>query len=106
MRIVDVVREVAAARGATAGAGGSRLGVQPRRARAGRAEGELASAPAGGDSAAAAAAGWRGAGRGGDPGHPSPGPVEENVGALELVLTDDDLSRLEPLGELVVGARY
>ena len=40
------------------------------------------------------------------PGTRRPARLEENVGALEVTLTDDDLSRLEPLGELVVGARY
>ena len=32
--------------------------------------------------------------------------LEENVAALEVTLTDDELARLEPLGEQVVGARY
>ncbi|MFL6075779.1 MAG: aldo/keto reductase [Mycobacteriales bacterium] len=32
--------------------------------------------------------------------------LEENVGALDLELTDDDLVRLDPLGDLVTGARY
>jgi aryl-alcohol dehydrogenase-like predicted oxidoreductase len=40
---------------------------------------------------------------------PSPAPggrLEENVAALDVRLTEDDLARLEPLGEQVVGARY
>jgi aryl-alcohol dehydrogenase-like predicted oxidoreductase len=32
--------------------------------------------------------------------------LEENVAALDLVLTADELARLEPLGAQVVGARY
>lgn len=32
--------------------------------------------------------------------------LEENVAALDVTLTEDDLARLEPLGEQVVGARY
>lgn len=40
------------------------------------------------------------------PGTRRPDRLEENVGALHVTLTDEDLERLEPLGELVVGARY
>jgi aryl-alcohol dehydrogenase-like predicted oxidoreductase len=32
--------------------------------------------------------------------------LEQNVGALDLQLTDDDLAVLDPLGDAVVGARY
>ncbi len=32
--------------------------------------------------------------------------LQENVGALDVPLTPDDLARLEPLSDLVVGARY
>lgn len=32
--------------------------------------------------------------------------LEQNVGALDLVLTADDLARLDPLGDQVTGARY
>lgn len=40
------------------------------------------------------------------PGTRRPARLEENAGALDLTLTDDDRARLEPLGQLVVGARY
>ena len=32
--------------------------------------------------------------------------LEQNVGALDLVLDDADLAELDPLGDQVVGARY
>jgi aryl-alcohol dehydrogenase-like predicted oxidoreductase len=32
--------------------------------------------------------------------------LEENAGALDVTLTADELARLEPLSDLVVGARY
>ena len=32
--------------------------------------------------------------------------LEQNVGALDVALDDDDLAELDPLGEQVVGARY
>jgi len=32
--------------------------------------------------------------------------LEENAGALDVTLTQDELDRLEPLSQLVVGARY
>jgi aryl-alcohol dehydrogenase-like predicted oxidoreductase len=76
MRIVDVVKEVAAARGATP---------------------------------AQVALAWV-ASRGNDvvaiPGTRRAARLEENVAALDVRLTEDDLARLEPLGEQVVGARY
>jgi aryl-alcohol dehydrogenase-like predicted oxidoreductase len=75
-RIVDVVREVAAARDATP---------------------------------AQVALAWVSS-RGADvvpiPGTRRRSRLEENVGALDLELSDGDLARLDPLGELVTGARY
>jgi aryl-alcohol dehydrogenase-like predicted oxidoreductase len=32
--------------------------------------------------------------------------LEQNVAALDVVLTPDDLAVLDPLGDQVVGARY
>ena len=32
--------------------------------------------------------------------------LEQNVAALDLELTADDLAELDPLGDQVVGARY
>jgi len=76
MRIVDVVKEVAAAHGATP---------------------------------AQVALAWV-ASRGEDivpiPGTRRASRLEENVGALDLTLTGEDLARLDPLSDLVVGARY
>ncbi len=40
------------------------------------------------------------------PGTRRPARLEENVGALGVTLDTDDLARLEPLSDLVVGARY
>ena len=40
------------------------------------------------------------------PGTRRAGRLEENAGALDVTLSDDELSRLEPLSDLVVGARY
>jgi aryl-alcohol dehydrogenase-like predicted oxidoreductase len=76
MRIVDVVKEVAAARGATP---------------------------------AQVALAWvhsRGADVVPIPGTRRATRLEENVGALGVTLTEDDLARLEPLSQQVVGARY
>ncbi|HST64390.1 MAG TPA: aldo/keto reductase [Mycobacteriales bacterium] len=76
MRIVDVVKEVAAAHGATP---------------------------------AQVALAWV-HGRGEDvvpiPGTRRAARLEENVGALGVTLTEEDLARLEPLSQQVVGARY
>ena len=76
MKIVDVVKEVAAAHGATP---------------------------------AQVALAWV-HGRGDDvvpiPGTRRAARLEENAGALDVTLTDDDLARLEPLSRQVVGARY
>jgi aryl-alcohol dehydrogenase-like predicted oxidoreductase len=76
MRIVDVVKDVAAARGATP---------------------------------AQIALAWV-HGRGDDvvpiPGTRRPARLEENVGSLDVTLTAEDLARLEPLSQQVVGARY
>ncbi|HEY6749620.1 MAG TPA: aldo/keto reductase [Mycobacteriales bacterium] len=76
MRIVDVVKEVAAARGITP---------------------------------AQVALAWV-HGRGDDvvpiPGTRRVSRLEENVGALDVTLTEEDLARLEPLSQQVVGARY
>ncbi len=40
------------------------------------------------------------------PGTTRPERIDENLAALELVLDDDTLAELDPLGDLVVGARY
>jgi aryl-alcohol dehydrogenase-like predicted oxidoreductase len=40
------------------------------------------------------------------PGTRRPARLEENAGALEITLTADELDRLEPLSQQVVGARY
>ncbi|MER6568501.1 aldo/keto reductase [Streptomyces sp. NPDC001093] len=40
------------------------------------------------------------------PGTRKPGRVEENVAATAIVLTDEELSRLEPIAGKVAGARY
>ena len=40
------------------------------------------------------------------PGTRRAGRLEENAGALDVTLSADELSRLEPLSDLVVGARY
>jgi aryl-alcohol dehydrogenase-like predicted oxidoreductase len=76
MRIVDVVKEIAAAHGVTP---------------------------------AQVALAWVGS-RGDDvvaiPGTRRAARLEENLAALDVTLTDDELARLEPLGEQVVGARY
>ncbi|MEU6771448.1 aldo/keto reductase [Streptomyces sp. NPDC046759] len=40
------------------------------------------------------------------PGTRRPGRVEENVAATAIVLTDEELSRLEPIAGQVAGARY
>jgi aryl-alcohol dehydrogenase-like predicted oxidoreductase len=76
MRIVDVVKEVAAAKGVTP------------------AQVALAWVHSRGDDVVPI------------PGTRRPARLEENVDALEVTLTGDDLARLEPLGEQVVGARY
>jgi aryl-alcohol dehydrogenase-like predicted oxidoreductase len=76
MRIVDVVKEVAAARGATP---------------------------------AQVALAWvhsRGADVVPIPGTRRAARLEENVAALDVTLTEEDLARLEPLSQQVVGARY
>ena len=79
MRVVDVVKEIATAKGVTP---------------------------------AQIALAWVHS-RGGDIGDvvPIPGTrratrLEENVGALDVTLTRDELDRLEPLSHQVVGARY
>jgi len=76
MKIVDVVKEVAAATGATP---------------------------------AQVALAWVHS-RGEDvvpiPGTRRVSRLEENVGALEVTLSEEDLARLEPLSQQVVGARY
>jgi aryl-alcohol dehydrogenase-like predicted oxidoreductase len=76
MRIVDVVRQVAAAKGVTP------------------AQVALAWVHSRGDDVVAI------------PGTRRPARLEENVGALEVTLTDEELLRLEPLSQQVVGARY
>jgi aryl-alcohol dehydrogenase-like predicted oxidoreductase len=76
MRIVDVVKEVAAARGATP------------------AQVALAWVASRGDDVVAI------------PGTRRAARLEENVAALDVTLTEDDLARLEPLSEQVVGTRY
>jgi aryl-alcohol dehydrogenase-like predicted oxidoreductase len=76
MSIVDVVKEVAAAKGATP---------------------------------AQIALAWvhsRGADVVPIPGTRRAARLEENVGALAVTLSDEDLARLEPLSQQVVGARY
>jgi aryl-alcohol dehydrogenase-like predicted oxidoreductase len=40
------------------------------------------------------------------PGTRRPARLEENVGALEVTFTRDELDRLEPLSRQVAGARY
>jgi aryl-alcohol dehydrogenase-like predicted oxidoreductase len=32
--------------------------------------------------------------------------LEQNVAAVDIELTDDDYAQLDPLAEIVVGARY
>lgn len=76
MRIVDVVREVAAGHGATP------------------AQVALAWVASRGDDVVAI------------PGTRRAARLAENVGALDLRLTEEDLARLDPLSDLVVGARY
>jgi aryl-alcohol dehydrogenase-like predicted oxidoreductase len=76
MAIVDVVKEVAAAHGVTP------------------AQVALAWVASRGDDVVAI------------PGTRRAARLEENVAALDVTLTGDDLTRLEPLGEQVVGARY
>ena len=76
MAIVDVVKEVAAANGATP------------------AQVALAWVLSRGDDVVPI------------PGTRRAARLEENVGALEVALTDEDLARLEPLSQQVVGARY
>jgi aryl-alcohol dehydrogenase-like predicted oxidoreductase len=76
MAIVDVVKDIAAAKGVTP------------------AQVALAWVYSRGDDVVAI------------PGTRRPARLEENVGALDVTLTDEDLQRLEPLSELVVGARY
>jgi aryl-alcohol dehydrogenase-like predicted oxidoreductase len=76
MRIVDVVKEVAAARGVTP------------------AQVALAWVHSRGDDVVPI------------PGTRRASRLEENVGALAVTLTEEDLARLEPLSQQVVGARY
>jgi aryl-alcohol dehydrogenase-like predicted oxidoreductase len=76
MRIVDVVKEVAAAKGATP------------------AQVALAWVLSRGDDVVPI------------PGTRRTARLEENVDALDVALTDEDLARLEPLSQQVVGARY
>jgi aryl-alcohol dehydrogenase-like predicted oxidoreductase len=76
MTIVDVVKEVAAANGATP------------------AQIALAWVHSRGDDVVPI------------PGTRRSARLEENVGALDVTLTDEDLARLEPLSQQVVGARY
>jgi aryl-alcohol dehydrogenase-like predicted oxidoreductase len=76
MRIVDVVRQVAAAKGVTP------------------AQVALAWVCSRGDDVVPI------------PGTRRPARLEENVGALDVTLTDEELQRLEPLSQQVVGARY
>ena len=76
MRIVDVVKEVAAERGATP------------------AQVALAWVHSRGDDVVPI------------PGTRRASRLEENAGALDVELTADDLARLDPLSDLVVGARY
>jgi aryl-alcohol dehydrogenase-like predicted oxidoreductase len=76
MKIVDVVKEVAAAKGATP------------------AQVALAWVHSRGDDVVPI------------PGTRRASRLEENVGALDVTLTDEDLARLEPLSRQVVGARY
>ena len=76
MRIVDVVKEVAAARGATP------------------AQVALAWVHSRGDDVVPI------------PGTRRVSRLEENAGALDVTLTAEDLERLEPLSQQVVGARY
>jgi aryl-alcohol dehydrogenase-like predicted oxidoreductase len=76
MKIVDVVKEVAAATGATP------------------AQVALAWVHSRGDDVVPI------------PGTRRAARLEENVGALDVTLSDEDLARLEPLSQQVVGARY
>jgi aryl-alcohol dehydrogenase-like predicted oxidoreductase len=76
MAIVDVVKEVAAAKGATP------------------AQIALAWVHSRGDDVVPI------------PGTRRAARLEENVGALDVTLSDEDLTRLEPLSQQVVGARY
>jgi aryl-alcohol dehydrogenase-like predicted oxidoreductase len=76
MRIVDVVKEVAAARGVTP------------------AQVALAWVASRGEDIVSI------------PGTRRVSRLEENAAALDLTLTEPELARLEPLGEQVVGARY
>jgi aryl-alcohol dehydrogenase-like predicted oxidoreductase len=76
MRIVDVVRQVAAGKGVTP------------------AQVALAWVHSRGDDVVPI------------PGTRRPSRLEENVGALEVTFTRDELDRLEPLSREVVGARY
>jgi aryl-alcohol dehydrogenase-like predicted oxidoreductase len=76
MRIVDVVKDVAAAHGATP------------------AQIALAWVYSRGDDVVPI------------PGTRRASRLEENLGALDVTLTADDLARLEPLSQQVVGARY
>lgn len=85
MRIVDVVKEVAAAHGATP----AQVALAWVAAR-----GASAAGP-GAESSIVAIPGTRRAAR-----------LEENVAALDVTLSEDELARLEPLGDQVVGARY
>ena len=76
MRIVDVVKEIATARGVTP------------------AQVALAWVHSRGDDVVPI------------PGTRRASRLEENVGALELTLSPEELDRLEPLSQQVVGARY
>jgi aryl-alcohol dehydrogenase-like predicted oxidoreductase len=76
MRIVDVVKEIAAAKGVTA------------------AQVALAWVHSRGDDVVPI------------PGTRRASRLEENVGALDVTFTRDELDRLEPLSRQVVGARY
>jgi aryl-alcohol dehydrogenase-like predicted oxidoreductase len=76
MRIVDVVKDVAAAKGATP------------------AQVALAWVHSRGDDVVPI------------PGTRRAARLEENAGALAVTLTAEDLGRLDPLSDLVVGARY
>ena len=76
MRIVDVVKDVAAAKGATP------------------AQVALAWVSSRGDDVVPI------------PGTRRAARLEENAGALAVTLTEEDLGRLDPLSDLVVGARY
>jgi aryl-alcohol dehydrogenase-like predicted oxidoreductase len=76
MRIVDVVKQIAAGKGATP------------------AQVALAWVHSRGDDVVPI------------PGTRRPARLEENAGALEVSFTRDELDRLEPLSRQVVGARY